>query len=231
MPANEWHYPKQMTAARSFTPPAPNCGKCPRLRRFRNKYRDSHPHWHNAPVDAVGPLSARLLIVGLAPGLKGANATGRPFTGDSAGGYLYHMLGRFGLATSTYGGHAGDGVVLNDVRITNAVRCVPPQNKPTSAEATSCRPFLAREIAAMTNLQTILALGKLAHDAVLRCFDCRLAAYPFAPQSNYLIAYNYQLISSYHCSRYNTQTGRLTDAMFASVFTDITRTMAMPQEN
>ena len=222
---------EHMTATASFTPPSPNCGKCPRLRRFHNSYRDSQPHWHNAPVDAVGPLSARLLIVGLAPGLKGANATGRPFTGDSAGGYLYQMLGRFGLATGTYDGHAGDGVTLNDVRITNAVRCVPPQNRPTAAEATSCRPFLAREIVAMTNLQTILALGKLAHDAVLRCFDCRLATYPFAHQSNHLIAERYRLISSYHCSRYNTQTGRLTDAMFTSVFTDITRAMGAQRKS
>lgn len=220
-----------MTAESHFAPPSPNCSKCPRLSRFRNRYRDSHPHWHNAPVDAVGPLSARLLIIGLAPGLKGANATGRPFTGDSAGGYLYKMLNRFGLATGTYGGNANDGVVLNDVRITNAVRCVPPQNKPTAIEATSCRPFLRREIAAMNNLQTILALGKLAHDAALRCFDCRLANYPFAHQSNYLIAVRYRLISSYHCSRYNTQTGRLTDEMFASVFTDITRRMVIPQES
>ncbi|MGB1962856.1 MAG: uracil-DNA glycosylase family protein, partial [Candidatus Puniceispirillaceae bacterium] len=119
---------------------------------------------------------------------------------------------------------------LNDVRITNAVRCVPPQNRPTTAEATSCRPFLAREIVAMTNLQTILALGKLAHDAVLRCFDCRLATYPFAHQSNHLIADRYRLISSYHCSRYNTQTGRLTDAMFTSVFRDITRAMGARQK-
>ena len=220
-----------MIATASFTPPSPNCGKCPRLCRFRNRYRDSHPHWHNAPVDAVGPLSAWLLIVGLAPGLKGANATGRPFTGDSAGGYLYQMLGRFGLATGTYDGHAGDGVMLNNVRITNAVRCVPPQNRPTAAEATSCRPFLAREIVAMTNLQTILALGKLAHDAVLRCFDYRLVTHPFAHQSNHLIADRYRLISSYHCSRYNTQTGRLTDAMFTSVFTDITSAMSAQQKS
>ncbi len=218
-----------MTATVNFTPPSTNCGKCPRLCRFRKKYRDSHPHWHNAPVDAIGPLSALLLIVGLAPGLKGANATGRPFTGDYAGGYLYQILGRFGLATGTYDGHLGDGVTLNDVRITNAVRCVPPHNRPTAAEATSCRSFLRNEIVAMPNLQTILALGKLAHDAVLRCFDCQLAAYPFAHQSNYLIADRYRLISSYHCSRYNTQTGRLTDAMFTSVFTDITRAMRAPQ--
>jgi uracil-DNA glycosylase len=129
------------------------------------------------------------------------------------------MLGRFGLATGTYNGHAGDGVTLNDVRITNAVRCVPPQNRPTTAEATSCRPFLAREIVAMTNLQIILALGKLAHDAVLRCFDCRLATYPFAHQSKHLIADRYRL------------TGRLTDAMFTSVFTDITRAMGAQQKS
>ena len=219
-----------MTATSSFIPPSFNCSKCPRLCHFRSRYRDSHPHWHNAPVDAVGPLSARLLIVGLAPGLKGANATGRPFTGDYAGGYLYQTLGRFGLAKGTYDGHLGDGVTLNDVRITNAVRCVPPQNRPTAAEATSCRSFLRSEIMAMANLQTILALGKLAHDSVLRCFECRLANYPFTHQSKHLIADRYQLISSYHCSRYNTQTGRLTDAMFTSVFKDITRAMGTQQK-
>ena len=216
---------QNITTALSFTPPTLNCGKCPRLCRFRKKYRESHPHWHNAPVDAFGPITARLLIVGLAPGLKGANASGRPFTGDSAGGYLYQMLCRFGLATGTYNGHAGDGIRLEDVRITNAVRCVPPKNKPTAAEAASCRPFLKREIAAMNNLEIIFALGKLAHDAVLRCFGHRLSAYPFAHRSDYLVAGRYRLVSSYHCSRYNTQTGRLTDAMFDSVFKVITSKM------
>jgi uracil-DNA glycosylase family 4 len=192
------------------------------LRRFREHYRKTNPEWHNAPVTAVGPLSARILIVGLAPGLRGANATGRPFTGDSAGGYLYSMLGRFGLATGAYANHADDGVLLHDVRITNAVRCVPPANKPTAAEAKKCRPFLSHEIAAMDSLETILALGRLAHEAVLRCFDCRLAEFPFAHGSLYQIAGKYRLISSYHCSRYNTQTGRLTDKMFDEIFCTIT---------
>jgi uracil-DNA glycosylase family 4 len=201
--------------------PSPNCSKCPRLRRYRLGFRETHPQWHNAPVEAVGALSSRLLIVGLAPGLRGANATGRPFTGDSAGGYLYQMLIRFGLADGQYQGHANDGVNLHDVRITNAVRCVPPQNKPTAIEAKNCRPFLRSEIAAMPQLKVILALGKLAHDAVLRCFDLRLADFPFGHGTGYVIGDKYHLVSSYHCSRYNTQTGRLTDAMFTDIFTQI----------
>ena len=209
-----------------FTPPPPNCRRCPRLHHYIKSQRKPHPEWHNAPVDAVGPLDASLLIVGLAPGLKGANATGRPFTGDSAGGYLYDMLGRFGMASGTYAGHANDGVELHDVRITNAVRCVPPQNKPTAYEATRCRPYLQRELAAMPNLGTVLALGKLAHDAVLRSYELALKAYPFAHASQFSLPHNngatVQLISSYHCSRYNTQTGRLTDRMFSDIFKMIT---------
>lgn len=172
-------------------------------------------------------MEASTLIVGLAPGLKGANATGRPFTGDSAGGYLYQMLCRYNLASGTYGGHADDGVMLHAVRITNAVRCVPPQNKPTAMEATKCRPFLQKEIAAMPNLRQILALGRLAHEAVLRCFGQPLNTYPFNHGSdhNIQVAPNktMRLLSSYHCSRYNTQTGRLTDQMFSSVFDKLTR--------
>jgi uracil-DNA glycosylase family 4 len=209
------------TTANSFVPPPTDCRRCKRLYKYLQGFRKTNPDWHNAPVDAVGSLSSRLLIVGLAPGMRGANATGRPFTGDSAGGYLYHMLARFGFAHGTYGGHAEDGVTLGDVRITNAVRCVPPQNKPTAEEATNCRPFLQQEIAAMDRLHTILALGKLAHDAVLRCFGCRLADYPFAHGSHHLIDGKYHLISSYHCSRYNTQTGRLTDKMFTDIFQKI----------
>ncbi len=206
-----------------FIPPRPNCRRCPRLHKYIKDHRKTHPEWHNAPVDAVGSLSATLLIVGLAPGLRGANATGRPFTGDSAGGYLYQMLDRHGFATGTYDNSGQDDVVLGNVRITNAVRCVPPQNKPTAEEATKCRPFLQREIAAMGDLTQILALGRLAHEAVLRCFGLPLAAYPFAHASDYMItgatgARSVRLVSSYHCSRYNTQTGRLTDPMFSSIF-------------
>lgn len=213
----------------SFTPPPSDCRLCPRLHDFLQVHAKAHPEWHNAPVDAMGSLEARILIVGLAPGLKGANATGRPFTGDSAGGYLFEMLSRFGLAHGSYGGHAGDGVTLEDVRITNAIRCVPPQNKPTAAETHNCRPFLASEIMAMPNIKVILALGRLAHDAVLRTTGCRGADYPFAHASQHRISNktaggkdrDLHLISSYHCSRYNTQTRRLTDDMFYNIFSII----------
>ena len=209
-----------------FTPPPADCTLCPRLRDYLQMHAKAHPEWHNAPVDAMGSLNARILIVGLAPGLKGANATGRPFTGDSAGGYLFEMLGRYGMANGTYGGHADDGITLDDVRITNAVRCVPPQNKPTAAETHNCRPFLVDEIMAMPNIKVVLALGRLAHDAVLRATGYRHADYPFAHASHHHIASKMadgkeralELISSYHCSRYNTQTRRLTDDMFSLVF-------------
>lgn len=210
----------------TFTPPPSDCSLCPRLKDYLSVHAKAHPEWHNAPVDAMGSLNARILIVGLAPGLKGANATGRPFTGDSAGGYLFEMLSRFGMAHGSYGGHAGDGVTLDDVRITNAVRCVPPQNKPTAAESHNCRPFLVSEIMAMPNIKVILALGRLAHDAVLRATGYRCADYPFAHASHHRISSkatcgkdrDLRLISSYHCSRYNTQTRRLTDDMFYNVF-------------
>ena len=210
----------------TFTPPPSDCSLCPRLKDYLSVHAKAHPEWHNAPVDAMGSLNARILIVGLAPGLKGANATSRPFTGDSAGGYLFEMLSRFGMAHGSYGGHAGDGVTLDDVRITNAVRCVPPQNKPTAAESHNCRPFLVSEIMAMPNIKVILALGRLAHDAVLRATGYRCADYPFAHASQHRISSkatcgkdrDLRLISSYHCSRYNTQTRRLTDDMFYNVF-------------
>jgi uracil-DNA glycosylase family 4 len=188
---------------------------------LRRECKRSFPDWHNAPVDAFGDLSARYLIVGLAPGLRGANRTGRPFTGDAAGGYLFLMLRQFNLASGSYSDDANDDLRLQDTRITNAVRCLPPENKPTSGEVNNCRDFLRREINAMPNLQTILALGKLAHDAVLRCFELPLKPYPFAHASLYDIAArdrNLTLLSSYHCSRYNTQTGRLTEPMFAEIF-------------
>lgn len=213
----------------TFTPPPADCALCPRLYDYLQTYAKTHPEWHNAPVNAMGSLKARILIVGLAPGLKGANATGRPFTGDSAGGYLFEMLSRFGMAHGAYGGHANDGIRLDDVRITNAVRCVPPQNKPTAAETHNCRPFLVDEIMAMPNLKVVLALGRLAHDAVLRATGYRYAQYPFTHASHHQInskmadgkARNIQLISSYHCSRYNTQTRRLTDDMFSHIFSMI----------
>ena len=176
-------------------------------------------------MPSLGDLDAHLLIVGLAPGLRGANRTGRPFTGDAAGGYLFAMLARFGLATGTYHKDGIDDIRLNGARITNAVRCLPPENKPVAAEINACRPFLTAEIAAMPNLKTILTLGRLAHDATLRSLDIARRNAPFGHAARVNIdadGRQISLVSSYHCSRYNTQTGRLTDAMFAGIFEIIT---------
>jgi uracil-DNA glycosylase family 4 len=180
--------------------------------------RAGHPDWHNAPVPAFGPLSARLLIVGLAPGLKGANLTGRPFTGDYAGDLLYATLKDKGLARGSYGATAEDGLELVDCRITNAVRCVPPENKPVGQEVAACRDFLVREIAAMANLKVVLVLGGLAHGAVLAALGERKSAYKFGHGALHRLPGGPVLADSYHCSRYNTNTGRLTAEMFADVF-------------
>jgi uracil-DNA glycosylase family 4 len=201
-----------------FTPPSPDCPLCPRLAGFRALQRDGHPDWHNAPVPPFGDATAELLIVGLAPGLRGANRTGRPFTGDYAGDLLYATLRKFGLATGEYGGHPGDGLTLDRVRITNAVRCVPPQNKPETAEIAACRPFLAAELDAMDRLRAILALGAIAHHAVLATHGLRRAAYPFAHAALHELPGGLLLADSYHCSRLNTNTGTLTPAMFEAVF-------------
>ena len=201
--------------------PGRECGKCPRLVDFRRVNRARQPSWHNAPVESAGPLGARLLIAGLAPGLKGANRTGRPFTGDFAGDLLYPTLLEFGFAAGAYGRAADDGMTLEDCRITNAVRCVPPQNKPLGAEIAACRPFLASEIAAMANLRVILALGGIAHQATLRTLGHQLSAYKFAHRARHDLSDRLILIDSYHCSRLNTNTVRLTAAMFHAVFEDI----------
>ena len=209
-----------------FIPPSRDCARCPRLVELRQRCRQQEPSWHNAPVASFGDINSHILIVGLAPGLRGANRTGRPFTGDSAGGYLFTMLRHFGLATGTYREDGDDDIRLADVRITNAVRCLPPGNKPVAAEINACRPFLAAEIDAMPRLRTILTLGRLAHDATLRAAGLRPAAVPFRHAGNQPIEMQRRMIrivSSYHCSRYNTQTGRLTDEMFADIFRMITR--------
>ncbi|MDH3702831.1 MAG: uracil-DNA glycosylase [Alphaproteobacteria bacterium] len=201
-------------------PAAPDagCALCPRLVAFRADNHAKFPDFHNAPVASFGPLGARLLIVGLAPGLKGANRTGRPFTGDYAGDLLYPTLLRFGFARGAFGASADDGLELVDCRITNAVRCVPPQNKVTGDEAAACRPFLVAEIAAMRNLTTVLALGLVAHNAVLRTFGEKQSAWKFAHNARHALPNGLTLADSYHCSRYNTNTGRLTEAMFWDVF-------------
>lgn len=207
-----------MPALPTFQEPPQDCARCPRLRAFLDANAAEHPDWRNAPVPAFGSLEAGLLVVGLAPGLRGANRTGRPFTGDYAGDLLYPTLITFGLADGTYDRRPDDGLRLTGARITNAVRCVPPQNKPTPAEQKTCRPFLVDEIQAMPNLRVLLALGRIAHDAVLTTLELRKASFPFAHGAVHAVSDGMVLIDSYHCSRYNVNTGRLTEAMFHDVF-------------
>jgi uracil-DNA glycosylase family 4 len=198
--------------------PGRDCPLCPRLVAFRETQRAAHPDWHNAPVPSFGGLDARLLIVGLAPGLKGANRTGRPFTGDYAGDLLYATLLKFGHARGQYDERPDDGLTLIDCRISNAVRCVPPENKPLPIEQSACRTFLVNEIAAMPKLKAIIALGLVSHNAVLSTLGERKAAYPFKHAALHGLSDDLLLADSYHCSRYNTNTGRLTTQMFENVF-------------
>lgn len=204
-------------SAPAFTPPLPDCGRCARLHAFIAGNREALPGYHNAPVPSFGALDAPRLIVGLAPGLHGANQTGRPFTGDYAGDTLYAALLRHGLAQGMYGRHAEDGLTLRGVRITNAVRCVPPENKPTTEEIRQCNAFLRAELAAMPQLRAVLALGTIAHNAVLRALGVKAKAAPFAHGACHTLPGGMTLLSSYHCSRYNVNTGRLTEAMFDEV--------------
>ena len=197
--------------------PAPDCRLCPRLAAFRGANRRDYPTFFNDPVPSFGAETARVLVVGLAPGLKGANRTGRPFTGDYAGDLLYPTLIRAGLAHGEYRARPDDGLTLTDCRITNAVRCVPPENKPTGGEAATCRRFLAAEIASMPRLQAIVALGQVAHRSVLAALGIRQAGNPFGHGACHEVG-PLRLYDSYHCSRYNTNTGRLTPAMFEAVF-------------
>jgi uracil-DNA glycosylase len=203
--------------------PGHDCPVCTRLVDFRQANRAREPRWHNGPVPSFGNDDARLLIVGLAPGLKGANRTGRPFTGDYAGDLLYATLTKFGWATGEYGREPDDGLQLVDCRITNAVRCVPPENKPTPLEISACRPFLVEEIANLPKLRAILALGSIAHGSVLRTLGERLAAHPFRHGAIHSMKNGLLLADSYHCSRYNTNTGKLTEAMFEAVFAELRR--------
>jgi uracil-DNA glycosylase family 4 len=196
--------------------PGRDCPRCPRLAAFRKTWRAREPEWFNAPVPSFGPRDARLLIVGLAPGLQGANRTGRPFTGDYAGVLLYETLLHYGFARGQYGAHPDDGLQLVDCRITNAVRCVPPENKPTPAEITTCRDYLKATIAEMPNLAAILALGRIAHDSVAVALGAKKSATPFKHGTKHAIG-PLALFSSYHCSRYNTNTGVLTPEMFRKV--------------
>jgi uracil-DNA glycosylase family 4 len=197
--------------------PHSDCSLCPRLQAFRENLRQQHPDWFNAPVPSFGSPTARLLIVGLAPGMQGANRTGRPFTGDYAGDLLYETLGRFGFAHGTYDARADDGLKLLDARIANAVSCVPPENKPTGAEITTCRHFLKASIAEMPKLRAIVALGRIAHESTVAALGAKRSAVPFGHGRRAKVD-SLALFSSYHCSRYNTNTGVLTPKMFRDVF-------------
>ena len=204
--------------------PPRDCPLCPRLVAFRESWRANEPGWHNAPVDtwaaSAGDADVRLLIIGLAPGLRGANQTGRPFTGDYAGDLLYATLLKFGFAEGAYKAVPDDGMQLSGCAITNAVRCVPPQNKPVGEEINNCRPFLLQTLARFSNLKALVTLGKIAHDTTTRSLGERVAAHPFGHAGQYEMG-GYRVFSSYHCSRYNTNTNRLTPAMFEDVFTAI----------
>ncbi len=206
-----------MSDAISAVEPPPDCPLCPRLAEFRALWREREPSWHNAPVRTFGAGDGRLLIVGLAPGLRGANRTGRPFTGDFAGDLLYATLLKYGFARGTYRADPEDGLTLVDAAIANAVRCVPPQNKPTPAEINTCRPFLEATFAARPGLQAIVALGRIAHETTLRALKQKLSRFPFAHGAVHEIG-ALRLYDSYHCSRYNTNTGVLTTEMFEAVF-------------
>jgi uracil-DNA glycosylase len=207
-------------AVRQPTAPDRDCPLCPRLADFRHATRTREPGWFNAPVPSFGDEAARLLIVGLAPGMQGANRTGRPFTGDYAGDLLYATLLEYGFARGHYQARPDDGLTLTDCRITNAVRCVPPQNKPLPAEIKTCRQFFIPTIATMPRLRAIVALGRIAHDTMLKTLDLRAAAAPFSHGAVHQ-AGRLRLYDSYHCSRYNTNTGVLTTDMFRSVFAKV----------
>ena len=195
----------------------PACRRCPRLATFLDEGRARHPDYHCAPVAPFGDARPRLLIVGLAPGFHGANATGRPFTGDYAGVLLYETLYAFGWASAPVSVSRDDGLALRGCRITNAVKCVPPANKPTPAEIATCNDFLRAELDALDAAAVLLALGAIAHAAVLRSRGLRAAAYRFGHAAEHRLPDGRRLIDSYHCSRYNTQTRRLTPEMFRAV--------------
>ena len=202
--------------------PGRDCARCPRLATFRSTWRAKEPEWFNAPVPSFGPTDARLLIVGLAPGLQGANRTGRPFTGDYAGVLLYETLAKFGFARGEYAARADDSLELIDCRITNAVRCVPPENKPTPQEIKTCRDFLAPTLAEMKKLSAIVALGRIAHETTVRALGVKLSDAGFGHGNRHQLG-TLALFCSYHCSRYNTNTGVLTPEMFREVFASVRR--------
>jgi uracil-DNA glycosylase len=210
-----------------FGPEAPaKCTRCPRLVAYRKENEIQEPDWFNGAVPSFGTAQARLLIVGLAPGRNGANRTGRPFTGDYAGDLLYQTLLEFGFAKGEYRARPDDGLKLIDCMITNAVRCVPPLNKPEPSEIANCRPFFEARLASLPKLKVILALGRIAHDQTLTALSKKKTFHPFAHGARHELSPSCVLYDSFHCSRYNTNTRRLTTEMFRSVFADIRRELA-----
>ncbi len=203
---------------RSPREPAPDCRLCPRLAEFIDNWRQREPEWHNGPVRSFGAPEADLLIVGLAPGVRGANRTGRPFTGDYAGDLLYATLIKFGFAEGEYDARPDDSLKLTRAAITNAVRCVPPDNKPTGEEIRTCRQFLTATMDHYGKAGAVLALGRIAHESILRALSIRLKDAPFSHGAVHELGSGRKLYDSYHCSRYNTNTRRLTTDMFESVF-------------
>lgn len=200
------------------TEPPHDCPRCPRLVALRRECRTEYPNWWNAPVYAFGDRGAWLAFAGLAPGKHGANRTGRPFTGDYAGDLLFATLAEFGLSNGRYDARVDDGLTLDGAIIVNSVKCLPPQNRPTPAEIANCRPFFEVQMAALPKVRVIVALGRIAHDAALRAFGERLASHSFAHGAVHALPGGRHLVDSYHCSRYNTNTGRLTAEMFRDVF-------------
>ncbi|WP_286830907.1 MULTISPECIES: uracil-DNA glycosylase [Kordiimonas] len=201
--------------------PKAGCTRCPRLVAFRRKNAQAYPTYFNGAAPSFGPETASALIVGMAPGLHGANKTGRVFTGDASGEMLYSCLAEAGLTSGVFENDPKDGFDLAGIMITNAVRCVPPENKPTAAEVAKCRPFLETRIRALPNLKALFALGKIAHDATLRTLGLRLADYPFAHQAVHTLPNGLVLVDSYHCSRYNVNTKRLTREMFLGALNEL----------
>jgi len=200
--------------------PGRDCPRCPRLVAFREEWRQREPSWHNAPVPSFGPLTAQLLVVGLAPGLQGANRTGRPFTGDWAGDLLYETLGEYGFSRGQYDERPNDGLTLIDCRITNGVRCVPPQNKPIPAEIATCRDFLMATIGEMPKLRAIVTLGRISHETTVKALNGKRAEAAFGHGARATLG-PLAIFASYHCSRYNTNTGVLTPKMFKKVFAEV----------
>jgi uracil-DNA glycosylase family 4 len=207
-------------AIRPLPEPGKNCQLCPRLVAFRGENQAAYPDWFNGAVPSIGPDTARLLIVGLAPGLRGANRTGRPFLGDHAGELLYRTLLKLGLARGRHDPARPEELELVDCMITNAVRCVPPQNRPRPDEIARCRQFLIGRIAALPNLVTLLAIGRIAHESILQALQAKKRDFPFAHGARHSLPGGLVMFDSYHCSRQNTNTGRLTAAMFERVVGD-----------